>query len=66
MDDGKFGSITALTNGITMRLHNSYKYNLFTVKSNAGWSAIAYDTKYADKPPAGTGYGFAARLTFAG
>lgn len=66
MDEGKFGSIASLTNGITLRLKNSYTYNICNIKSNSSWSSIAYDTKYVDKPPAGTGNGFTCRLTFAG
>ena len=64
MDDGKLGSITKLINGITIQRRNDFWYNSFNFKSNGDLAGISYDTKYADKPPAGTGYGFSCRLTF--
>lgn len=66
MDDGKFASIDALVHGITFRRKNSFWYNSWNFKTNGDWAGIAFDTRYADKPPAGTGNGFTGRLTWAG
>lgn len=66
MDDGTFGGLAALTKGVLFRIRNSHTQNLFNVKSNGEWKLEAFDVSYADKPPAGTNYGFAVRRTYGG
>ena len=66
MDDGKFGGITALTNGLVLRIVNSYQKSVFNFKTNGDIRQFCYDVAYADKPPAGTGHGLGARMTFSG
>lgn len=65
MDDGKFGGITALTNGVVFRVKDGYYKNLFVVNDNSGWRERSFDITYADKAPAGL-YGFGCRKTFNG
>lgn len=69
MDDGKFGGITALTNGCVFRRYiaSSGTYqNFWNVKTNGDLALIGYDFSYTDKPPAGTSYGARFRITYAG
>ena len=65
-DDGQFGPITSLPHGITVRRNNDFWYNSLNWKNNGDMAAQCFDTDYADKPPAGTGNGWTARLTWAG
>lgn len=65
MDDGKFGGIPKLTNGIVLRKVDGTWKNIFNVKSNGEFAERAYDTFYADRAPAGQ-YGFRCRRTFNG
>ena len=60
MDDSKFGSLTALTNGIIARRTDGSIANFFLVTNNAGFFQYGYDTTYPDKVPAGV-YSFRAR-----
>lgn len=66
MDDGKFGGMTALTNGVQLRQKNGAYYNIFNFKTN-GDIAEHFDTppSYSDKAPAGE-YGLRAKRTFGG
>lgn len=60
MDDGKFGGMTALTNGVTVRTKRNNVYHTLTNWKNN--SAIIRDTgliTYASKAPAGT-YGLSS------
>jgi len=65
MDDGKFGGISSLTNGVVLRVKNGYTKNVFVVSDNGGFRERSFDIIYADKAPAGT-YGFGCRRTFGG
>lgn len=60
MDDGKFGGITALTNGTIFKFINGITKNLALVVNNLGFWEIGFSTSYADKAPSGQ-YGFKAR-----
>ena len=67
MDDGKFGSLVALTKGIVFRRKNldgNYQ-NFWNAKSNGRLGELAYDKTYDTKAPAGV-YGMTVRLTYGG
>jgi len=66
MDDGKFGGISALTNGIVLRSKNGTYLNIANVKTNGDFAQIAFDRDYVAKPPAGTGHSMIVRRTFGG
>lgn len=66
MDDGKFGNLAALTNGIVLRKKDGEYKNIFNVKTNGEFAERAYDREYVNKPPAGTGHAMNVRRTFAG
>ena len=66
MDDGKFGGIAALTNGVVLRVVNGDTHNVFNVKTNGEFAERAYDREYVAKPPAGTGNAMNVRRTFGG
>lgn len=64
MDDGKFGSITALTNGVVARRVDGSTFNYFIVTNNRGFYQAGYDKTYNDKA-GGTGvYGVELRKKF--
>jgi hypothetical protein len=65
MDDGKFGGITALSDGLVFRIANSFQKTIFNFKTNGDIAQFCYDTSYASKAPGGQ-YGFNARITFGG
>lgn len=65
MDDGKFGGITALTNGVVLRKNDGVITNLWNVKTNADLALICYDFTYSDKAPGGQ-FGVNFRNTYAG
>ena len=65
MDDGKFGGIPALTNGLQLRIVNGFQKSIINIKNNSDWRQWAYDLTYADKAPAGV-YGVSSRITWAG
>ena len=65
MDDGKFGGIGALANGLVFRVVNSFQKTIFCFKSNQDIKQFCYDLNYSDAAPAGQ-FGLAARLSFAG
>ncbi len=62
-----FANITALTNGLLVRLRNGRYKNLFNVKDNREMAGIMFDfnVSAADNPVQGED-GFIGRLTFAG
>lgn len=62
MDDGKFGGITALTNGVIFRIENDFIKNLALIVNNLGFWENGFETSYVDQTlgPAGQ-YGFRAR-----
>ena len=65
MDDGKFGGIDALTNGIVLRLNNGVISNHWNAKTNGDLGLICFDSAYTEKAPAGEN-GFRFRNTYAG
>lgn len=67
MDDGKFGSLSALTAGCVLRKKyaDGSFINYFTVRTNGELGEIAYDKSYDSKAPSGV-FGVSVRLTFAG
>jgi len=65
MDDSKFGSLDALTNGVVLRKKNGEVKNIFVVSDNGGIAERCYDTDYPTKVPAEI-YAFRARRTFGG
>lgn len=63
-DDGKFGGISALTNGVVLRQNLSTgTRTISNWKSNSDMKADMYDLVYSDKAPAGQ-YGTNGRFTF--
>jgi len=65
MDDGKFGGISALTNGVVLRHNNDVLTNIWNSKTNGDFGLLCYDIAYTDKAPAGEN-GFRFRNTYAG
>lgn len=65
MDDSTFGPLTALTNGVVLRVVDSYTKNIFVVSDNGGFAERCYDADYPTKVPSGI-YAFRARRTFGG
>ena len=65
MDDGKFGGITALTNGVVLRKTDGVITNLWNVKTNADLQLLCYDFSYSDKAPGGQ-FGCNWRNSYAG
>lgn len=65
MDDGKFGDLTALTNGLVFRLVNGTQKTIFNFKTNGEIANFCYDLSYAARAPAGQ-TGLRARITFGG
>lgn len=64
MDDGKFGGITALANGVIVRQsENSVFRTLTTWQSNSNMKDDMYDITYSAKAPAGE-FGLSGRWTF--
>jgi len=64
MDDGKFGGITGLTNGVVLRQNNGEINNIWNVKSNGDIGLLCFDAQYTTKAPAGEN-GFRFRNTYA-
>jgi len=46
MDDGKFGGISALTNGIVLRHNDGVIQNIWNVKTNGDLRLICYNADY--------------------
>ena len=65
MDDAKFGGITALTNGVSLRATTSAGRTVVfgNWKSNYDMKLDMYDVEYSDKAPAGSN-GLNGRWTF--
>lgn len=62
-DDGKFGGIPALTNGVVLRQNLSTGTRIISNwKTNSDMKADMYDLEYTDKAPAGA-YGTNGRFT---
>lgn len=60
-DDGKFGGISALTNGVYFRKENGERVNLGNYTSNQSFKDVGADVEYTQKAPAGTN---ATNITF--
>jgi len=65
MTDALFGSLTALTNGVVLRVTNGVMQNLWNVKTNGEFALLCFDAFYPNKVPTGV-YAFRFRNTFAG
>lgn len=64
MDDGKFGGLNALTNGVAIRtVTNGVTRTLTHWNSNADLKEDMYDVTYSAKAPAGQ-FGLSSRWTF--
>jgi len=64
MDDAKFGGITALTNGVVIRINKNGVVRTYTHwKNNSDLKDDMYDLEYSTKSPAGF-FGLSARWTF--
>ena len=64
MDDGKFGGISALTNGVILEEEKTPNYTITGWRSNADMKADMYDVAYSTRTvPAGS-YGLTGRFTF--
>lgn len=64
MDDAKFGGITALTNGVILRVVNDGVIRTYTHwQSNGDFKDDMYDVEYSTKAPSGF-FGLSARWTF--
>ena len=64
MDDAKFGGITALQNGVTIRENKDTGYHTLTNwKANSDMVEDYYDLNYADKAGSGL-FGLRGRWTF--
>lgn len=65
MDDGTFGGLDSLTNGLVFRVVDGYQKTVFNFKNNSDIKQFCYDVEYADKAPAGL-YGLSSRIAFGG
>jgi len=65
MDDGKFGGMGALTNGISFRIYDGYQKVIFNFKTNGDIKQFSCNSEYSPKAPAGQ-YSFRATLAFGG
>lgn len=65
MDDGKFGGLPALTNGVNLRIvkGNGEIQDLTNWKTNGDMAIDMFDVNYTDRAPAGD-FGLRARWTF--
>ena len=52
-DDGTFGGVAALTNGLFLRKENSIAFNLGTYKTNGDFRTRGAEIVYSQKAPAG-------------
>ena len=53
-DDGKFGGLTALTNGLFFHKMNDSTFSLGNYTTNQDFKDLGGDVEYTDKAPAGT------------
>jgi hypothetical protein len=65
MDDGGFGGISALTNGIVIRCKDGITKNIFNARTNGELGLRSHYKEYSPKPKTGQ-YGFIFRKVFAG
>lgn len=60
MDDGKYGGLTQLANGVDWRFVDGVTKHLAVIVNNLGFKEIGFDLDYTTKAPAGQ-YGLHAR-----
>ncbi len=70
-DDGKFGNLTALTNGVFFGFEVGYPSTvaaryLVNIKANAGFRTTAYDVTYTTRSGGGGDFGMSVRKSFNG
>lgn len=66
-DDGLFGNLTKLTNGVILRRVNGDTRNLWNAKSNADLGILSgIDTVYSARSVPQGSYGVKSRITYAG
>lgn len=66
-DDGLFGNISALDNGVYYRKEDSDESNnIFNAKENSDYALEGYDVEYPVRSGGGGSHGFRSRITFAG
>jgi hypothetical protein len=65
-DDGKFGNIDALENGIIFRVFDGFKLTAFNFKKNLDIKQFCYDVKYTVAAGPSGEVGMSARISFAG
>jgi hypothetical protein len=65
-DDGLFGNLAKLTNGIVLRRTDGTTRNILNVKDNGELAGYCYDLTYTTKSGGGGTDGLRARFTFAG
>jgi hypothetical protein len=66
-DDGKYGNLSALANGVYYRKEDSLSSNnLFNCKENSDFRVEGFDVVYPSRSGGGGSFGFASRITFAG
>ncbi len=65
-DDGLFGNLTALTNGVVFRRVDGDTRNVFNIKDNGELATLAFDVAYTIRSSGGGEFGLRGRYTFAG
>lgn len=65
-DDGLFGNLAALTNGVYFRVENGTKKNLFNAKENSDFRVQGYDLLYPSRSGGLGNYGTTTRISFNG
>jgi hypothetical protein len=65
-DDGLFGNIAKLTNGVVVRKTDGVTRNMMNIKDNGELASYSYDLTYTTKSGGGGTDGLRARYTFGG
>ena len=65
-DDGLFGNLSELTNGIVLRRTNGDTRNIWDAKSNSDLAVLAYDVTYTQRTVPQGSWGVRCRYTLAG
>jgi hypothetical protein len=65
-DDGLFGNVAKLDNGIVLRRVDGTTRNIWNVKENGDFATLAYDVTYTARTVPQGSYGMRCRYTFAG
>lgn len=67
MDDGKFGSLAPLTNGLVFRFYDTKRLTIFNWKTNGEVKHFSYDGQYTDSTLGPSGQeSFSSRISFGG